>query len=91
MGSDDDRRPVGPGPLLALGVNGIVGVGIFFAPADIAARAPGAGTTIFAATAIVLIPVALAFATLGRRFDRGRRARDLRARPFGSRPAFVVG
>jgi basic amino acid/polyamine antiporter, APA family len=91
MGSDNDRRPVGPGHLLALGVNGIVGVGIFFAPADIAARAPGAGTMIFAATAIVLIPVALAFATLGRRFDEDGGPVVFARAAFGPLPAFVVG
>ncbi|RKG79480.1 APC family permease, partial [Corallococcus exercitus] len=34
---------MGPFQLLALGVNGIVGVGIFFAPAEVAAQAPGLG------------------------------------------------
>ena len=87
----DERRPVGPGHLLALGVNGIVGVGIFFAPADLAARAPGAGTMIFAATALVLVPVALAFAALGRRFDEDGGPVVFARAAFGPLPAFVVG
>ena len=88
---DSDRRPVGTGHLLALGVNGIVGVGIFFAPADLAARAPGAGTAIFAVTAIALVPVALAFATLGRRFDEDGGPVVFARAAFGPLPAFVVG
>jgi amino acid transporter len=90
-GSDSDRRPVGPGHLLALGVNGIVGVGIFFAPADLAARAPGAGSTIFALTAVALVPVALAFAALGRRFDEDGGPVVFARAAFGPLPAFVVG
>jgi len=77
--------------LLALGVNGIVGVGIFFAPADLAARAPGAGTAVFAATAIVLVPVALAFATLGGRFDEDGGPVVFARAAFGRLPAFIVG
>lgn len=91
MRPDSEQRPVGPGHLLALGVNGIVGVGIFFAPADLAARAPGAGTAIFAATALVLMPVALAFATLGRRFDEDGGPVVFARAAFGPLPAFVVG
>src|SRR5439155_17459642 len=52
-------RPVGSASLLALGVNGIVGVGIFFVPADLARRAPGMGSVaVFAATGLALAPVA---------------------------------
>ena len=91
MRPDSERRPVAPGHLLALGVNGIVGVGIFFAPADLAARAPGAGTAIFAATALVLVPVALAFATLGRRFHEDGGPVVFARAAFGPLPAFVVG
>ena len=59
-------RPVGPLSLLALGVNGIVGVGIFFVPADLARRAPGMGSVcVFAATALALCPVAFCYAALG--------------------------
>jgi amino acid transporter len=86
-----DRRAVGPLHLLALGINGIVGVGIFFAPADIAARAPGAGTAVFAATALLLVPVALAFAVLGGRFDEDGGPVVFARDAFGALPAFVVG
>jgi len=86
-----DGRAVGPVHLLALGINGIVGVGIFFAPADIAARAPGAGTAIFAVTALLLVPVALAFAVLGGRFDEDGGPVVFARDAFGALPAFVVG
>jgi basic amino acid/polyamine antiporter, APA family len=86
-----DGRAVGPLHLLALGINGIVGVGIFFAPADIAARAPGAGTAVFAVTALLLVPVALAFAVLGSRFDEDGGPVVFARDAFGALPAFVVG
>jgi amino acid transporter len=67
---DDTPRVVGTFQLLALGVNGIVGVGIFFVPAAVAASAPGFGTVaVFALTGLALLPAALAFARLGGRFD----------------------
>lgn len=63
-------RPIGTFQLLALGVNGIVGVGIFFVPAAVAASAPGFGTVwVFGLTGLALLPVAIAFARLGARFD----------------------
>jgi amino acid transporter len=86
-----DGRAVGPLQLLALGINGIVGVGIFFAPADIAARAPGAGTAVFAVTALLLVPVALAFAVLGGRYDEDGGPVVFARDAFGALPAFVVG
>jgi basic amino acid/polyamine antiporter, APA family len=89
--AQSDRRAVGPVHLLALGINGIVGVGIFFAPADIAARAPGAGTAVFAVTALLLVPVALAFAVLGGRYDEDGGPVVFARDAFGALPAFVVG
>jgi APA family basic amino acid/polyamine antiporter len=66
----DAPRVVGTFQLLALGVNGIVGVGIFFVPAAVAASAPGFGTVaVFALTGLALLPAAFAFAHLGSRFD----------------------
>jgi len=67
---NDAPRVVGTFQLLALGVNGIVGVGIFFVPAAVAANAPGFGTVaVFALTGLALLPAAFAFARLGSRFD----------------------
>src|SRR5512146_2336445 len=85
-------RAIGPLQLLALGLNGIVGVGIFFAPAAVAARAPGLGTVaVFAVTGLALVPAALAFAALGRRFDEDGGPVVFARAAFGPRAAFLVG
>jgi basic amino acid/polyamine antiporter, APA family len=85
-------RPVGPVALLALGVKGIVGVGIFFVPATIAALAPGhAGILVFAWTALALVPVALVFATLARRFDEDGGPVLFARAAFGELFSFLVG
>ncbi len=85
-------RPIGPWQLLALGVNGIVGVGIFFVPATVAAKAPGLGTVIvFLATGLALLPAAVVFATLGQRFDEDGGPVVYARAAFGPRVSFVVG
>ena len=85
-------RPVGALQLLALGVNGIVGVGIFFAPATVARDAPSAASVlVFAATALALAPVALAFASLGRRFGEDGGPVVYARAAFGELPAYFVG
>jgi amino acid transporter len=95
MSAGADRansRPVGPLQLLALGVNGVVGVGIFFVPASAAARAPGLGAVaVFALTGLALVPAALTFATLGRRFDEDGGPVVFARAAFGERVAFLVG
>ncbi|WP_370645447.1 APC family permease [Corallococcus sp. EGB] len=83
---------MGPLQLLALGVNGIVGVGIFFAPAEVAALAPGLGAVwAFALTGLALVPVAFAFAVLGRRFDSDGGPVVFARAAFGERVSFLVG
>jgi APA family basic amino acid/polyamine antiporter len=98
--ADAERRaePAGAGrkittfQLLALGVNGIVGVGIFFAPATAARSAPSLGSVlVFAATGLALLPVALAFAALGRRFDEDGGPVVFARAAFGDRVSFLVG
>ena len=85
-------RAIGPFQLLALGVNGIVGVGIFYVPAAVAARAPGLGTVlVFLATGIALVPAAAAFAILGRRFDEDGGPVVFARAAFGQRVSFLVG
>jgi amino acid transporter len=86
------KRPVGPFQLLALGVNGIVGVGIFFAPASVARLAPGRASILaFAFTGLALVPVALAFATLGRLFDQDGGPVVFARAAFGDFASFLVG
>jgi APA family basic amino acid/polyamine antiporter len=85
-------RPVGRLQLLALGLNGIVGVGIFFVPATAAASAPGLGVVlVFALTGLALLPAALTFATLGRRFDVDGGPVVFARAAFGERVSFLVG
>jgi APA family basic amino acid/polyamine antiporter len=85
-------RPVGTAQLLALGVNGIVGVGIFFVPAAVAARAPGLGTVaVFVLTGLALLPAAAAFAILGRLFDVDGGPVVFARAAFGSAVSFLVG
>jgi basic amino acid/polyamine antiporter, APA family len=85
-------RPVGAFQLLALGVNGIVGVGIFFIPATVAASAPGRGAVaVFALVGLALLPAAVTFATLGRRFDEDGGPVVFARAAFGDRVSFLVG
>ena len=85
-------RPVGKFQLLALGVNGIVGVGIFFAPAVVARQAPGADAVLaFVTTGLALLPVAAAFAVLGRGFDVDGGPVVFARAAFGDFVSFVVG
>ena len=90
--SESATRAIGPLQLLALGVNGIVGVGIFFAPAAVAANAPGLGAVaVFALTGLCLLPAAVTFATLGRRFDEDGGPVVFARAAFGDRVSFLVG
>ncbi len=90
--SSERARPVGVLQLLALGVNGIVGVGIFFIPATVAASAPGWGAVaVFALTGLALLPAAFTFATLGRRFDEDGGPVVFARAAFGDRASFLVG
>lgn len=66
----EEARPLGLFSLFTLGLNGIVGVGIFFSPAEVArASPPGRSVAVFGLTALLLVPVALVFVALSRRFD----------------------
>src|SRR5512133_1498039 len=86
------ERAIGRFQLLALGLNGIVGVGIFFAPAAVAADAPGLGLVfVFVATGLALLPTALTFARLGSRFDEDGGPIVFARAAFGERVSFLVG
>lgn len=88
----DPSRPLGLFSLLALGINGTVGVSIFFVPATVARAAPpGRGAWAFALTALALAPSALCFARLGQRFDRDGGPVVYARTAFGEWAAFVVG
>jgi APA family basic amino acid/polyamine antiporter len=88
----DAARELGVWSLLALGINGIVGVGIFFTPNLVAALVPGrAGLIAYALTLLALLPVALTYARLGSRFDRDGGPYVWARAAFGERAAFLVG
>ena len=93
--SDDQRaapRALGVGSLLALGINGIVGVGIFFTPNLVAGLVPGgAGVWAYALTLLALLPVAVTYARLGARFDRDGGPYVWARAAFGEGAGFVVG
>ncbi|HQP35290.1 MAG TPA: APC family permease [Polyangiaceae bacterium] len=87
-----DARTLGLLQLVALGLNGVIGVGIFFVPASVARQVPGStGAWVYAATAIACLPVALAFARLGRRFEEDGGPYVFARHAFGPGVAFVVG
>ncbi len=95
MGARPERHPdrlLGGWSLLALGLNGVVGVGIFFTPGLIAALVPGApGVWVYALTAAVLVPVGAVYAKLGARFDADGGPYVWARAAFGAPAAFVVG
>ena len=90
--AEEKSRPLGALSLLALGVNGIVGVGIFFTPNKIAGLAPGsASVAVVALTGLALLPVALAVATIGARFHQDGGPVLYARAAFGELAGFVVG
>ncbi|MEO6603799.1 MAG: APC family permease, partial [Polyangiaceae bacterium] len=85
-------RALGVWSLLALGINGIVGVGIFFTPNLVAGLVPGGGGVFaYALTLLALLPVALTYARLGSRFDRDGGPYVWASAAFGDGAGFVVG
>ncbi|HEY3664461.1 MAG TPA: APC family permease [Polyangiaceae bacterium] len=85
-------RALGVWSLLALGINGIVGVGIFFTPNLVAGLVPGdLGVLAYALTLLALLPVALCYAQLGARFDRDGGPYVWACAAFGEGFGFVVG
>ena len=85
-------RPLGQVALIALGLNGVIGVGIFFVPASVALHVPAsAGAWVYALTALSCLPIALAFARLGPRFDEDGGPYVYARAAFGPRAAFVMG
>lgn len=92
MPPDVREKPLGLSSLLALGVNGIVGVGIFYAPAEVMALAPGlAGSLVYVVAALGLVPVALVFGQLGRQFAENGGPYVWARAAFGPLIAFAFG
>jgi basic amino acid/polyamine antiporter, APA family len=93
MTSTPERRAeLGFFSLLFLGINGIVGVGIFFVPSRLAELVPGqAGISVYAVTALALIPVACVYAVLGGRFREDGGPYVWARAAFGDTVGFFVG
>ena len=86
------RPQLGPTALFALGMNGIVGVGIFVAPPTVAAAVPGgAGALLYVAIAVACLPIALAYARLARAMPSDGGPVLYAARAFGARASGGVG
>jgi len=85
------RRVVTPFQVFCLGVNAIVGSGIFLLPGRIDALLGAAAVWSFVAAALGLAPIALAFAALGRRFERDGGPYLYAAAAFGPRAGYAVG
>ncbi|MDF3066047.1 MAG: amino acid permease [Polyangiaceae bacterium] len=90
--SAPQRRVLGFWALLTLGLNGIVGVGIFFAPSELARLVPGPASALaFALTALLLSPVAWAYGRLGSAYPEDGGPFVWAREAFGTRFAFAVG
>lgn len=78
--------------LFALGMNGIIGVGIFFAPSQVANAVPGLwGLGVYALVLLALLPVALVYAALGARFRVNGGPYVWASAAFGGRVGFLIG
>lgn len=92
---DRTRAPdaeLGPVTLFALGVNGIVGAGIFFAPAIVAASVAGPRASwLYVLVAIGCLPVALVFARLARALPHDGGPCLYAERAFGHGAARAIG
>lgn len=88
----ESERPLGLVQLFALGMNGIIGVGIFFAPSQVASAAPGAwGLWVYALVLLALLPVGLVYAALGSHFRINGGPYVWARAAFGGRVGFLIG
>lgn len=78
--------------LLALGINGTVGVGIFFAPREVLALVQGpAGSLVYLLAALGMLPVAVVFGRLGRAFAQDGGPYVWARAAFGPTAGFCLG
>jgi APA family basic amino acid/polyamine antiporter len=87
------RRELGVGSAALLVVGGIIGSGIFFTPAEVAAALPSAGwiLAVWVAGGLVALAGALTYAELGAMMPDAGGAYIYIREAFGARPAFLYG
>jgi basic amino acid/polyamine antiporter, APA family len=92
VSTQSERKPLGLISLLALGINGTIGVGIFFAPSEVADKAPGpGGAWVFVLAGLALLPVGLVYSRLGGRFAEDGGPYVWARLAFGPKVAFLIG
>lgn len=85
-------RVLGFWSLLTLGINGIVGVGIFLAPGPLARAVPGSASALaFVVTGLLLLPVAWTYGRLGSAYPEDGGPYVWARVALGERFAFGVG
>lgn len=84
-------RKLGLFSIVALGVNTIIGSGIFRVPAELKTTLGGLSPLAFVVGAIALLPVTLCFASLGARFREGGGVYRYAREAFGPSAGFLVG
>ena len=84
-------RRLGLNDVLAIGVNAIVGSGVFSLPDDMQREMGGFSPLAFLLCALVLIPVALCFGELASRTDRTGGPYVYATEAFGPQVGYVVG
>jgi basic amino acid/polyamine antiporter, APA family len=86
------RRVLGFWSLLTLGINGIVGVGIFLSPGPLARAVPGPASALaFVITGLLLLPVAWTYGRLGSAYPEDGGPYVWARVALGERFAFGVG
>jgi APA family basic amino acid/polyamine antiporter len=92
VSTERERKPLGFVSLLTLGINGTIGVGIFFAPSAVAAQLPGpSGAWVFLLAGLALLPVGLIYGRLGGRFAEDGGPYVWARLAFGPKVAFLLG
>ncbi len=83
-------RPLGLFTVLCIGINNIVGSGIFSKPSKLAAELGPASWIAFAADALLLVTVALCFAAMASRHDAAGGPYLYAKQAFGKTTGFIV-
>ena len=85
------RRSLGRFEVTCLGINAIIGAGIFALPDDLFREAGGASPLLFVVCALGLLPIAWCYARASGETERTGGPYIYVSRAFGSMPGFIVG